>query len=317
MRGRESSPRELPPIGCYVKDEYAHQFQVQTGAGDPFYKGGRRRSWFLFFFITLLISGGLVFGFYRHMEAGEELVGKLTAFADRALELVKFPIEQVHIAGHKQTKEQTIIEKLGPVWDHSLLTLNTSLAQKRIESLPWVKEAIVERVFPQGLNVLVVERKPIGRWVTLNGRFVFDAEGVLIEQVKVGDHLDLPIYEGKGAPKAAFELQATLSQFDDLASHFVRYQWVDERRWSLILKDGMQVYLPATAISRGLSRLRALQVQYDILGRDLAFIDLRLDDRVTIRPKRSGKIKVLSTLEDLGQTGKINADSRVSGEDGI
>ncbi len=315
--GDKRQSRELPPIGAYVKDEYARQFQVQPGAGDPLHKNGRGRLFWPGLLALCLIAGGLVLGFHRHLGADRDFFATAREFTSRAFELVKFPVEQVHIVGHKFTKEQSIVNKLGPVWDQSLLSLNSSIAQRRIETLPWVKEAIVERVFPQGLNVFITERRPIGRWVTLKGRFVFDDEGVVISQIKVGQHLKLPIYEGKGAPEVGQALQGILANFEDLSPYFKRYHWVDQRRWTLILKDGMKVLLPESEVSRGLSRLRALQVQYNILGRDLAFIDLRLHDRVTIRPKRSQKIKVLSTLEDLEQTGKIESDSLFVGEDGI
>ena len=83
------------------------------------------------------------------------------------------------------------------------------------------------------------------------------------------------------------------------------------------MPDGLKVMLPARQIASGLTRLKALQEQYDILNRDLAFVDLRLSDRVTIRPKRSQNIRVLSRLEDLVQKGKINTDSLSGEKDGI
>lgn len=315
-RRDQAGSRDMPPIGCYVRDDYARAYHVQAGAGDPHYRS-RRRSYWPWLMALLIIAGGLLFGFHRHMRADQPLMHELSRFAGRALELVRFPIEQVHIAGHQQTGEKEIIEKLGDIWEQSLLSLNTSVLQKRIEALPWVREAIVERVFPHGLNVYVKERAAIGRWVTLDGRYVFDREGVVIEAVKVGTRLDLAMFEGAGAPGAAHELLAALDQFQKLNGRFKRFAFVDQRRWTMFLGDGTRVLLPENDIISGLSRLDTLQARNNILSRDLALIDLRLGDRVTIRPKRSQRIKILSTLEDLPQQGKIVTDSVEDGDGGI
>ena len=70
-----------------------------------------------------------------------------------------------------------MLNVLGDVWEQSLVSLNTFEAQRKIESLPWILRADVQRVFPHGLNIYVEERQPIGRFVTLSGTYVFDKLG--------------------------------------------------------------------------------------------------------------------------------------------
>ena len=116
--------------------------------------------------------------------------------------------------------------------------------------------------------------------------------GVVIEKVKVGSHFELPIYEGSEAPRFANELREILTKFDDLQPLIVRFRRVDQRRWTLILHNEMKVLLPEKTVLEGaLSRLRALQAQHNILNRELAHIDLRIGDRITLRPKKSKNIK--------------------------
>jgi len=316
--GDTSVSRELPSIGCYVKDEYAEEFQVQSSAhvsrGD-----GRKGLRFgqLLLVMGLIAGAGLWFGFHRNAASDLKPWQSIKELTHQAFLNIKFPVEQVHIVGHKNTKEQDIIRQLGPIWDHSLLALNSGEVQSEIETLPWVKKAIVERAFPNGLNIYVTERVPIGRWLTLNNRYVFDKDGVVIEKIGVGSHINLPIFEGGGAPLEGAHLLTTLDKFDDLRPFFVRFRRKDQRRWSLILKDGMEVLLPEKQMARGLSRLRALQIQHNILAKDLVVIDLRLEDRVTIRPKKGGKLKVLSTLEDIGADSKLKTDSQSIHSGGI
>lgn len=311
------SPDALPPIGCYVKDEFANEFQVRSGTTLRERKNGRHRFW-LWLFVLLLFCGlGLWFGAWQQKQSELALWHEAQSFFQRAISVIQFPVREVHIVGHKKTKEKVIVRQIGNVWDRSLITLNTNAVQKKVEQLPWVRGAVVERVFPHTLNIYVTERQGIGRWVTLDGRYVFDKDGVVIEKIRVGAYLDLPIYEGHEAPSAAFELEAALKQFPGLNLFFDRYRWVDGRRWTLITRDGLEVLLPSRQFLQGLKRLKGLQARHKLLNRDLVLIDLRLEDRVTIRPKKGGVLKVLSTLEDLDAKSKMVTDSQVVKEEGF
>ena len=296
-----SVSESLPSIGCYVKDEYAEEYHIAPSSERYIPQTSKKTSFGRFWFgliVFLIIAVGLFFGFRRHIPDDFSVVAIVQDYGQRLFSIVQFPIKEVHIAGHKYTKEKAIVERLGDVWDQSLVSLNTFEAQRKIESLPWILKADVQRVFPHGLNIYVEEREPIGRFVTLSGTYVFDKLGVIIQKVKVGSHFELPIYEGRKAPQSANELREILTKFDDLQPLIVRFQRVDQRRWTLILHNEMKVLLPENRLEGALSRLRALQAQHNILNRELAHIDLRLGDRITLRPKKSKKIKIFSRDED-------------------
>ncbi len=297
-----SVSESLPSIGCYVKDEFAEEYHIAPSSERYMPQTSKKKSFGRFGFALsffIIIAVGLFFGFRRHIPDDFAFLTVAQDYGQRFVSLVQFPIKEVHIAGHKFTKEKVIIERLGDVWDQSLVSLNTFEAQRKIESLPWILRADVQRVFPHGLNIYVEERQPIGRFVTLSGTYVFDKLGVIVERVKVGSHFQLPIYEGSGAPKTANDLREILTKFDDLQPLIVRFQRVDQRRWTLILHNEMKVLLPENGLEGALSRLRALQAQHNILNRELAHIDLRLGDRITLRPKKSKNIKIFSRDEDI------------------
>ena len=58
---------------------------------------------------------------------------------------------------------------------------------------------------------------------------------------------------------------------------------VAERRWTLYLKDGVEVLLPEFAPERALQTLADLDRAKKLLARDIANVDLRLPDRVSVR----------------------------------
>ena len=56
-----------------------------------------------------------------------------------------------------------------------------------------------------------------------------------------------------------------------------------ERRWNLRLKNGIDVRLPEQDTEGALAELVALDHDKKLMTRDVAAIDLRLPDRVTVR----------------------------------
>jgi cell division protein FtsQ len=59
--------------------------------------------------------------------------------------------------------------------------------------------------------------------------------------------------------------------------------YVAQRRWNLRLKNGIDVRLPETDIEAALATLVDLDRDKKLLSRDIAAVDLRLPDRVTVR----------------------------------
>ena len=65
----------------------------------------------------------------------------------------------------------------------SLFSLPAGRAEARLAELPLVKEARVQRLWPQGVRILVTERQPWGYWQVGKREYVVDQEGVVLEGV--------------------------------------------------------------------------------------------------------------------------------------
>ena len=61
------------------------------------------------------------------------------------------------------------------------------------------------------------------------------------------------------------------------------YIRVAGRRWDLRLDNGIVVKLPEHNVPRAMDTLATLEAEESILERDIAAVDLRLEDRTTVR----------------------------------
>jgi cell division protein FtsQ len=193
-------------------------------------------------------------------------------------------VQQVVIVGRANTPEPLLRAAIGISRGDSILAVSLHDVRARIESLSWVASATVERRLPDRIMVQLVERRPFAIWQH-QGKFrVIDRAGQVMEQELV-DARDLPLVVGTGAPVAAAALLDALSEYPALLARLVAAVRVGERRWNLRLNNGADILLPESAEGAAIARLMTLQQDQGLLDRPLKTVDMRLPDRLIVRPQ--------------------------------
>jgi cell division protein FtsQ len=211
-----------------------------------------------------------------------ERVGGITAIAG-------LRVTDVVIQGRANTPEPLLRAALGVNKGDPILGFSVELARQRIESLSWVEQATVERRLPGTVVVFLKERRPFAIWQN-QGKFVLiDRNGQVVANQNVAEFRQLPLVVGPGAPAGAATLIDALTDRPELQQRVVAAVRVGERRWNLQLTSGTSVMLPEGHELVALDRLMQLQQQHDLLDRPLAAIDMRLGDRLVLRPRPDEK----------------------------
>ncbi|MGH7067564.1 MAG: cell division protein FtsQ/DivIB [Acetobacteraceae bacterium] len=207
----------------------------------------------------------------------QERLGKLAALAG-------FRIERVVVLGRDHTSAALLEAALGVHKGDPTFGFSLAAARARIESLPWVKSAVLERRLPGTIIVSITERSPLAIWQN-DGRFsVIDRLGDTLVERDVRAFRGLPLVVGPGAPKYAATLLDALADLPALEQRLAAAVRVGRLRWNLVLKDGTTVELPGGHAPAALIRLAAIEARYALLERPLAVVDMRLADRLVLRP---------------------------------
>ena len=218
----------------------------------------------------LTVLTGLLFGGY---------VGKAVKGVDNALGVIAadagFGISQVHIAGNSRTTPDDIAGVLGFKPGESIFGADVHAARARLMGLPWVADAEVRRRYPDDISVSVVEKLPFALWKAPNGVYVIERSGGVITNQGTDEFAKLPHFVGLGAPVAGSELIDAITPHRAVAARVRAMERVGERRWNLILDDGVVVKLPEKDWQKELGVLEHLIVDNGILERDISEIDLR------------------------------------------
>jgi cell division protein FtsQ len=232
---------------------------------------------------TASLVGLLGFGLLHAAAPGgtlaglRERIGGATAFAG-------LRVRDIVIEGRANTPEPMLRAAIGVAKGDAILGFSVEQARARIETLPWVEHATVERRLPDTLVVQLAERRPFAIWQN-QGKFVLiDRAGQVVANQGVDLFRQLPLVVGPGAPAAAALLLDALTARQSLATRIVAAVRVGERRWNLRLSNGIDVLLPEGAEVAALDRLMQLQQNQAVLDRPLPAVDMRLPDKLVLRP---------------------------------
>jgi cell division protein FtsQ len=210
-----------------------------------------------------------------------EKLGKATA--DTGLR-----VQEVVIEGRANTPEPLLRAAIGVSKGDPILGFSVEQARERIETLSWVEHATVERRLPGTVVVYLQERRPFAIWQNQGKFLLVDRSGQVVNQ-DVSQFRKLPLIVGTGAPAAASVLLDALTDRPALSEKVAASVRVGERRWDLHMTSGVEVMLPEGHEAAALDRLIALQQDHAVLDRPLAAIDMRLPDRLVLRPKQETK----------------------------
>jgi len=231
---------------------------------------------------VLLLASAIGYGVVegRHLPA---LIEWAKDARDAAADSLGFRIAEVVLSGEKQVSREEILTTAGVTGRASLLFLDADAARARLMANPWIADAAVLKLYPNRLQITITERRAYALWQKDGRVKVIAADGTVLEPFVERRYIKLPLVVGQGAERDAKNFLDVLDRYPDVARQVRASILVAQRRWDILLKNGIDVQLPETNPAAALSRLVALDRGKKLLSRDITIVDLRLPDRVTVR----------------------------------
>lgn len=231
---------------------------------------------------TLLIGASLIYGTVAggHVSI---VADQLAGLRDAAANMVGFRIASIALTGQKQISREDVLTAAGITGRTSLLFLDAETARRRLKTNPWIAEATVLKLYPNRLQIGITERRPFALWQKDGRLSVIAEDGTVLEPYVARRFTRLPLVVGAGAERRAKDILALIGQHPEISGSIAASVLVAQRRWNLRLKNGIDIRLPETEVEGALATLVSLDREKKLLSRDIAAIDLRLPDRVTVR----------------------------------
>lgn len=196
----------------------------------------------------------------------------------------EFMINMMSVEGASEDVAAAIHEIVPLSFPISSFDVDLPELKATVSALNPIKSADL-RIQPGGvLQITVDERKTAALWRTHDGLFRIDDEGVYLGlALSPADHPKLPLLSGDGADRAMSEAQDLMRAAAPLGARLRGFTRMGERRWDVVLDREQRILLPEQNAALALERVIALDQVTDLFERDLSRVDMRLEQRPTIR----------------------------------
>jgi cell division protein FtsQ len=228
-------------------------------------------------FLGLTILHGILIGGYLNYQGSPwpKVPGKLSSFVGLAA-------DDIRIKGLVHQDPEMVLAALGLRPGGSLVGFDAGDAKNLLEGLDWVSSAKVQRLFPNQLEISLVERVPFAVWQRGGQYYVIDRSGTAMSNLSPNALTALPLVTGEGAQ---FEVAGLVNQLEatpDLSLKLKAAARVGQRRWNLYLDNHVTVLLPEKDVEAALQRLHGLDASQHLLSKGVKTVDLRFPGRVIV-----------------------------------
>ena len=202
-----------------------------------------------------------------------------------------FEIKHIKVIDSQQSKETDIREKISNLSDN-LLLLDKQILQNEIEQVPWVKRANIKKIFPNKIQVQVIENDPYAIFFNEGVPFLIDLDGTIITQIS-DQSIDTSMIQILGE-KANENLESLIKSinihFPELLNDIKSLEYIELRRWNMKLRRDLKIKFPDEKIDQSIINLKRLFVEQNVSESNIIEIDLRIHGRASVKVLE-GKVK--------------------------
>lgn len=206
-------------------------------------------------------------------------------------------VSDVVVEGAKRTPEQAVVDAAALGREDHLLLLPADDIRRRVEDLPWVRRAEIDRMLPGRVRITIAERSAAVALVSGHQEWTLDATGRVLQSGKATPGLPVltaaPVGEVRvGAPVAARTVADALRAWRSLPravkGDVEGIVAPTIERITFVLADGLQIrYGAAEQLRAKNAVLVAVLDDLASEGQQVAYVDVRVPANPAVGPAPS------------------------------
>ena len=243
------------------------------------------------------------FNSWRWRAVGVAFVAGLTLYAgQRAIAVVAalevFHVDQINVHGNHRLSNGEVLAMLESLRGRSVLAVDLRDWRQALLGSPWVADASLRRTLPSTVDVMILERAPLGIARIDGSLYLVDDRGSIIDEYGPNyADLDLPIIDGLSSASGgessnlyrallarrlldALRVRNMVSQISQID--------VSDSRNAVVLLEGDPTLI-RLGNERFVERLQSYHELAPALREQVPaidYVDLRFEERVYVRPAR-------------------------------
>jgi cell division protein FtsQ len=211
---------------------------------------------------------------------GEKLIDSSMRVPSQLLQRLGLSLENVYVEGRGKTSRDEILNALQLKRGDYIFKADLKECYDNIKKLKWVRSVMIERRLPSTLYIHLIEKKPMAFWQQKQKFYLIDSQGNVIDESKRELFPHFLVVTGEKAPQALPKLLTILNQYQTLRDQLSGAMYVGQRRWDLMLKNGMCINLPEADIAKSCQLILKLIKDNRLDNPKIKSVDLRNADRI-------------------------------------
>ena len=155
-----------------------------------------------------------------------------------------FPVKTIKIQGTVNSNQDEIKKIFNEFIGKSIILISTNEFRKNIESIKFVKGIKLKKIYPDTINLTIIEYKPAGILINKNEKFIISESGYIIKNFPITKFPNLPKISGKPTEKNFKFFFKILKQVNFPVNLIQKLNYFDIGRWDIVLKNDKLIKLP-------------------------------------------------------------------------
>ena len=202
-------------------------------------------------------------------------------------------IEKIEVQGTNYSDLAEIKETILEYKEKSLIHFTIEEYKSKVEQLDWIKRASIKRKFPDTIYVSIIENLPFAIFIEGINQYLIDDDGEIISKNPDNSkYLELVRVTGSNGNLNFSDLIREINtSYPKILNRIIEVEFIENRRWNLILKQNIKIKLPEKNSSYQLIKLKQLQEEQKLFNTNIIEIDLREIGRATIKVPGGEELK--------------------------
>ena len=192
-----------------------------------------------------------------------------------------FTIKNVDIKGTYHLDQKNILKIINSYNKKNIFNVSLKNIYNEIKQNTWVEEVSIKKIYPNTLEIDLIEKEPIAIWQNKSVYHLITKNGEIISEANLNNFKKhLPIIIGRNAHKNVYSILQILNIDKNLTKNIWSLTFVNERRWDIHFNQGLTIRLPSTSVKEAWEKIILLSKKFNILSLDLTELDLRSSNNV-------------------------------------
>ena len=202
-------------------------------------------------------------------------------------------IKKIEIQGTNYSDQNEIKEAVIAYKEKSLINFPIQEYKLKVEKLDWIKRASIKKIYPDTIYVSIIENSPYAIFIDGINQYLIDDDGELISTISDNSkYLELLKVTGpNGNLNFSNLIREINTSYPKILDKIIEVEFIENRRWNLILKQNIKIKLPEKKSSHQLVKLKQLQEDQKLFDSNIIEIDLREIGRATIKVPGGEKLR--------------------------